>query len=76
MQLVADIRHFSEADDRAVAGRGRVHIDDCDRVRLVGRAAEGGDVGKLLRRRSGCITRRAIERRIDVMLAVVVLVLI
>jgi hypothetical protein len=74
VQLVAEIGQLGEADHGAVAGRGRVDVDHGDRVRLVGRAGEGGHVRELLGRRGRRVPGRAVERRVGVMLAVVVLI--
>ena len=76
MQFVAGVRKLGEADDRRVARRSRVGVDDRDRVGLVGGLGEGRYVGQFLRRASGGIARGPVEGRIVIVGMAIMLSLI
>ncbi len=55
-------RQVRPADDRAVARRLLVHVDDGERVGPLPGAVEGDDVGQVLARRGGGLGGGAVER--------------
>ena len=64
VQLVAELRHFDLADDRGIAGRAGIDVDDGQRVRHVPLGRECRDIGERLGRRLRCQARRRIKARI------------
>jgi hypothetical protein len=68
VQLVAHAGQLGEPDDLGVRRRVGVHVHHGERVGLVSGAGERREIGQLLGRGGGGFRRRAVERRVVVVL--------